>query len=481
MSALGVAGFAAARDDDFVAPPEADTQVLEKSGGPGRFFLPSRYLAVHRATMGFTRAEATLFDTLGHAGYVDYHLNASAIDDTYCADRLVEFETLQLTPKQGLSFDAWTFLTEPIAAYMTRHIYSKRQLQEVMVEFWTDHFNTFLWKAWRVFPSFHRDVIRRHALGNWRQMLFAVARHPAMLEYLDNTSNFWGRQNENFARELLELHTLSIEGGYPEADVFDVGRCFTGWTVNWNESSNTYGTFRYDNAGHDPYRKYLLGREIPAGGGIRDGETVLNILAFHPRTLNHLARKLCTKFVCYDPPQALVDQVAESLRTSNGDIKTVLRLILSPATLATFAKPKFKRPYHFVVSSVRGLNGFVGNMYDFWWEMINRTDQVPFYWPAPNGYPDRADAWMGSLQPRWYAAMHMPMNWLWSTRVDVFNGLRDRTPVGVVAHINRTLFGSALPDARRRQLRLFMSERPTNQEIRETIGLAMASPEFQYH
>jgi uncharacterized protein (DUF1800 family) len=228
-------------------------------------------------------------------------------------------------------------------AKLLRAVYSRRQLYEVMVDFWSNHFNVFAAKdadRWLV-TAYDRDTIRPHALGRFRDLLLATAQSPAMLFYLDNWLSVAERAtpkrsssdatlrrgiNENYARELMELHTLGVDGGYTQRDVGEVARCFTGWTIR-----RTYQQpeFVFESRVHDRGKKLVLGTRIPAGGGIEDGLKIIDLLSRHPSTARFIATKLARRFVNDDPPPSLVDRVGEVFRDSDGDIKETLRAVVN--------------------------------------------------------------------------------------------------------------------------------------------------------
>lgn len=255
---------------------------------------------------------------------------------------------------------------ELISDKLLRATESKKQLQEVLVDFWSNHFNEDVKKgpvaALKV-PD-ERFVIRPNLNGSFRTLLGATAKSPAMLWYLDNAMSTVekpqmegkrkGGINENYARELMELHTLGVDGGYTQQDVQEVARCLTGWGLN-----RATGEFRFNPREHDNGPKRVLGVEIPAGGGIKDGEQVLDILAAHPSTAKFLAKKLCMRFVSDEPPASLLNKVAAAFTASQGDLTATYRaLFLAPEFLAQGAyRAKIKSPLEFVVSSVRALGG----------------------------------------------------------------------------------------------------------------------------
>lgn len=317
-------------------------------------------------------------------------------------------------------------------AKLLRAIYSERQLQEVLVDFWFNHFNVFAGKgATRNYlGAYEREAIRPHVLGNFRDLLEATAKHPAMLFYLDNWQNTnasspesqmtripagprmtqmtqLGRRqpapagqpqrsrgiNENYARELMELHTLGVDGGYTQDDVVNVARALTGWTMRPREGSDTL----FVRALHDDAAKIVLGHTLKAGGGQDDIERVLDILAAHPATARHIATKLAIRFVSDTPPAALVDRAAARFTATNGDLREVLRsIITSPEFLAPDAVAiKVKTPLNFVVSALRATGAEVGSALPLAREL--RDMGMPLYFcQPPTGYDDTAATWVSA-------------------------------------------------------------------------------------
>lgn len=274
---------------------------------------------------------------------------------------LSDFQAAGLQP--GVSTQVAAQLIED---KLVRAVESKRQLQETLVDFWSNHFNVDMRKnADRVLKvSDDRETIRPHLFGSFRELLGADAHSPAMLIYLDNarsTLEVVGRNgkkrgglNENYGRELMELHTLGVDGGYTQTDVTEVARCFTGWSLTPDNLS-----FVFRPRAHDNGEKTVLGHRIAAGGGERDGEEVLDILAASPATAHHISLQLCQRFVADEPPAELVDRVAATFQKTNGDLPSVYRAIfLSPEFLSKGAyRAKIKSPFELVVSAVRALGG----------------------------------------------------------------------------------------------------------------------------
>jgi uncharacterized protein (DUF1800 family) len=306
-------------------------------------------------------------------------------------------------------------VAELVEAKLQRAVYSPRQLEEVLADFWLNHFNVFSGKntVGVLLTSYERDAIRPHVLGRFRDMLLATARHPAMLLYLDNFMSrsapenapaFGGGVvvgpgpnqglNENYGRELLELHTLGVDGGYTQADVINVARAFTGWTVF---DPQRYGEFQYNPQMHDRGEKVVLGQTFPRGGGEEEGVKIIDLLAAHPSTARFISRKLAQRFVADDPPQALVARMAATFTRTGGDLRAVMEtLLFSREFMSEGAwQAKMKTPFELVASTLRALDADVldttalaQQLSDMGQPLYGRVD--------PAGYPTTADAWSGS-------------------------------------------------------------------------------------
>jgi len=339
-----------------------------------------------------------------------------------------------------------------------RAIYSERQLQQVMDDFWFNHFNVYAGKGevkWYL-TSYERDVIAPHAFGKFRDLVTATAKSPAMLFYLDNFLSVdpnaaqrlaqeramrqqmrhpYGHPprpvpqlgqnkkqdrglNENYGRELMELHTLGVDGGYTQKDVTEVARCFTGWTI---EKPREMAQFKFDDKMHDPYPKMVLGKKIHAGG-MKDGEEVIELLSKNPNTAKFVSTKLARRFVSDTPPPALVDRMAKSFLKSDGDIHEVMRaMIYSPEFWSRDAyRAKVKTPYELVVSSVRALGTDVDTpMPLVGW--VGRIGEPLYQCQPPTGYADKADAWVntGALLNRLNFSLALAGNKVRGSRSDV--------------------------------------------------------------
>ena len=323
---------------------------------------------------------------------------------------------------------------------LLRAIYSERQLQEVLTDFWFNHFNVDARKGRDRFllTTYEREAIRPHVLGKFRDLLEATAKSPAMLFYLDNWMSAapdalrpgaraalrpGNRQrqglNENYGRELMELHTLGVDGGYTQQDVTDVARAFTGWTIG---NPRQGGGYTFDRRRHDGGEKLVLGHRIAAGGGESDGEQVLDILAAHPSTSRFIATKLARRFVSDTPPEALVDRAAARFRATDGDIREVMRTILSsPEFFAPAAyRAKIKSPFEFIVSAMRTTAAEVQDATP----LVRALQQLgmPLYaCQPPTGYKDTAEAWVntGALVNRMNIALALSSNRMRGVAIDL--------------------------------------------------------------
>ena len=291
-------------------------------------------------------------------------------------------------------------------AKLERAVYSNRQLEEVLTDFWYNHFNVFLGKGadHYLVTAYERDAIRPHVLGRFEDLLRATAQSPAMLFYLDNWESTGAQSpagklrqrglNENYGRELLELHTLGVDGGYTQKDVTEVARCFTGWSIRQPQRA---AEFEFRPRMHDNGEKVVLGMRIAAGGGIEDGYQVLHLLAHHPATAQFISRQLAIRFVADDPPAALVDRMAATFLKKDGDLRAVMKTMFdSPEFWSRGAyRSKMKSPLEMVASAVRTLNADV----DFTFGLNQQLTQLgePLYRKAePTGYSNSSQEWLNS-------------------------------------------------------------------------------------
>jgi len=329
-------------------------------------------------------------------------------------------------PQQVVAYDL-------LESKLLRAIESKRQLAEELDDFWFNHFNVFYDKGSDRFsiPDYERTAIRPNVLGKFRDLLEATAKSPAMLFYLDNFQSVRpdidaqnkNRKvkrglNENYGRELMELHTLGVNGGYTQHDVTEVARCFTGWTL---EEPRRGGGFFYNDKLHDKGEKIVLGQVIPAGGRIEDGEKVLDILATHPSTAHFVSKELAQRFVADDPPEALVQRMAATFLKTGGDIREVMRTMLASKEFWSEGayRAKVKTPFEMVVSSVRALDANVTDAF----ALANQVGALgePLYRKQePTGYSNLNAEWVNSaaLLARMNFAMQLAQNRIPGVKID---------------------------------------------------------------
>ncbi|MEW5985577.1 MAG: DUF1800 domain-containing protein [Chloroflexota bacterium] len=424
---------------------------------------------------------------MGLEAYLDEQLNPEGIEDTAAELLIRNLNAYHQDVGHLVTQEPVDVALELGAATLYRAVYSHRQLYEAMVEFWSDHFNIYLRKApFMVFLKVldDREAIRPHALGKFRDLLNASAHSPAMLVYLDNVRNVKGEPNENYARELMELHTLGVQGGYTQQDVQEVARALTGWGVG--RRGRDEGQFRFDPDHHDTGAKQVLGHNLAAGRGEEDVLDVLEILVTHPGTARFIATKLVRRFVADEPPAALVERVAQVYTETDGDVKAMLRVIFLSEEFAS-APPKLKRPYSYVVSALRALNAEVGQLRPFvhWLEALG---QLPFHWPPPNGYPDVSAAWANNLLPRWNFALALLTGELRGAAVpfdELLAAGRVNTPADALDLLAGLTLGRSLDEEAQALFSGYvgdgrLADPRTQRRLREAAALLLASPAFQW-
>lgn len=436
---------------------------------------------VRRVTNGITPEELARARSLGFRGYLDYHLNPAAIPDTAVENFVAQ--QYPLVPRAGIDLyllDVNTVRNQLRESTLYRGAFSNRQLYERMVNFWSDHFNIYYSKVNYLKLIDEREVIRQHALGKFPDMLRASAHSPAMLEYLDNTRSRGLNVNQNYARELMELHTMGADGGYTQTDVEEVTRCFTGWTIAGR------GEFRFDPTGHDFTAKTVLGTTIPAQSptagalGIRDGETVLQLLLAHPSTARFISRKMIRWLLRYDPPADLVTRVAATFTRTGGDIPSMIRDILTPANLLA-APAKYRQPYQFVLASLRATRPTVQSVAAIAGGQLSNLSQPLFQWEDPDGYPDNVDWWAGLVLQRWNFAGYLTTRTAGVLTVDVAPLMTVATPTAITDSINQRVYGGSASLALKQLLTEYLSAAPiTTTRVREALSLALSSNEFQW-
>lgn len=400
------------------------------------------------------------YDALGldNETIVNTYLNAGQVlrmmqkKGTLSRDSMAKLEkadyrkdVLKLMQEKGLKLPQ-ELNRQLVAQKLIRAAYSENQLQELMTDFWFNHFNVSVTKGQSqpFVLTYERDAIRPHTLGKFESLLKSTAQHPAMLYYLDNASSGSDNNemnqrikkmvpansklkkaaglNENYAREVMELHTLGVDGGYVQADVTEVARALTGWTVRpmmkdgyggrlsklqqsrlGKNMATTEGDFLFLAVRHDQKEKTVLGKKYPSNGGLKEGLEVLHQLATHPSTATFICKKIATRFVCDTPSVKLVAAMADVFTQSGGDIKQTMIAMLNSREFwkREVLRSKIKSPFELVVSAIRATNADLrnANQLNDW---CTRMGQKTYSYAAPTGFPDKASFWVntGSLLNR---------------------------------------------------------------------------------
>jgi len=426
---------------------------------------------LNRAAFGPRPGQVAEVESIGIDAWLDQQLQADQAESPMLAVQLSRLDVWQEDPEDLVDLTQSELIRQLNQADLLHATYSQNQVLRRMVDLWQDHFNIYALKgrgANRI-GRVDYEVLAKDALTTFPQLLKAVAHSPAMLAYLDNQLNVKGTANENYARELMELHTLGVHGGYTQKDVEEVARCLTGWTFE-RRFLHRKGTFRFDPDLHDDGQKIVLGHVIPAGGGESDGETVLNILAAHPATASFIAGKFCRYFLG-DMDHPMRPQLAAVYQKTGGDIKSMLRPLFTSNALLN-GPSIAKRPFDFVVGALRvtaARSDCGGPVQDH----LRDMGQPLYEWPMPDGYPDRAAAWTGSLLARWNFAAALAAGGVSGTSIDL-NELKERSrqPTLLAAYTDVFL-------ARNRPA-------PDDDRLKQVAGdqarmaaLVLSSPEFQ--
>jgi len=482
------------------------------------------------------RLAAAKFETLGKdlkTLWAEHVLKANELRDKSLAEQK-SFDAAMSTaaavavssgaktgPQRPAAFDDNKLRLQPVreleAATWLRAVYSRRQLGEVLADFWRDHFNVYAWdqQIAPVYVPFDRDAIRRHSLGNFREMLEATSKSPAMLFYLDNALSQSANPNENYARELFELHTLGAENylgtkdrrevpgfaegapvGYVDGDVYEAARALTGWRVANGHGVDDTGEFLYFDGWHDRFQKIVLGRPIQElQPPMKDGRVVLDLLADHAGTARYVARKLCRRLVGDEPSGALVAAAAKVFhaeRRRPDQLRRVVRTIALSDEFRTTWGRKMRRPFEVVVAMLRATGAEFAPS-DAFLGAQGRAGQRLFQWRTPDGYPDDHTRWGGTSPTleRWRAANTILSNGWDGVRADVFaqTPSKVRTPREVARWWCARVLGRPAPRATTDAIAGFLaqgrnpgsplSDAMLKERLVPAVALALMSPEFQ--
>lgn len=551
-----LAACAPGEETPTVAPfePTGQNPVIEPEAQTPLPPAPMAILALSRLTFGARPGDVEAFNALGAtdderlSNFVAQQLNPDSIDDSDFENRYAGagFETLHKTHEQLYAdhiannpYDSnddiyWDWYSKPAYeladATLLRAVYSKKQLVELLADFWHNHFNVYFWQDDGVplLVSYNRDVLRKHMLGNFRQMLEAVAKHPSMLYYLNQNNSNDAGPNENFARELFELHTLGAENylgvrdpnsvekdangiavGYVDNDVYEAARCLTGWRVDddlgdWEDGVEKTGNFLYYKPWHDRFNKLILGQYIPADQeDLKDGHDVLDLLASHPGTARFICRKLCRRFISDAPPESIVQAAADTFlqhKDSPDQLRRVMETILLSAEFKAGWGGKVKRPLEAVVSMMRALNSeFIRPPGGINW-MLGLMGQALFERRPPDGYPDTREAWMNSMSLlyRWNFAVGLTENWMDEddTGYKIFSDVFAQTPAemrtasSLADYWIQRILNRSLPESGRNAVVAVMAQEYAPDEtlsedharyaLPAMIETILMSPEFQW-
>jgi uncharacterized protein (DUF1800 family) len=430
--------------------------------------------------------------------YIDDQLEAPP--DPELDARLRAFPTLGYSIGQVLTVynqdqrNITRILDDLYGARIVRAVHGRNQLEEVLVDFWFNHFNVYIQDGFARYATaaYERDAIRPHVLGRFRDLLGATAQHPAMVYYLDNylstvsrvdprTGRLIQGLNENYGRELMELHTVGVAAGYTQDHVFDAARCFTGWGLDQRA-----GSFVYRAQNHDPGAKSVFGLSLPAGGQKEDGDRLLDYLAQHPATAQHISWQLVQRFVSDDPPARLVDRCAAAFLDSGGDLARVMNTILGSAEFwaEAFGGGKPRTPFEFVAGALRAVGAEVTTGRGAFGALVNMG--MPLYQCLPpTGYSNRGSDWLNpsSHLQRMNFALDLTVGAVAGVSVDVRNLVRryggnPDDPASVATMMTNEVLGRSLSASTRQAVGRLVPGGSVNVAAR-AVGLILAGPELQ--
>ncbi len=471
---------------------QSSTQALPPGSGlPAGPPAPRDTIAwlLSRATFGFTPEDAAEVAARGHDGWVDWQLNASSISDAALEQQLLQWPWLNVTPHEALadpSLDPFELARDYKGVRLVRAVHSRRQLFERVVEFWADHFNVFMGRFTRIYED--QDVWRAYALGSFRDLLGAVTRSSSMLAFLDNDDNIAGAGHENLAREILELHTLGVDGPYTENDVREFARCLTGWNYVSDAANPAFGQFVFEAGNHDTGPKSVLGFSFSGATGVNEVETILDYLANHPATIRFVTRRLAQWLIGDDVPEDAVTAGAVTWHQTSGNMKEVVRTLLSKEVtlpLVVAGTTKFRRPFEWICAVLRSTGVAVPNPAAAH-ALMQRLGQAPFEWPAPDGYPDERSRWVGLVQPRWAIAAEFTRastsDWA-HTQGSLLSLVAGVPRAGWAQRLNRVLTGHRLSPFDVASIQAHIQSLPAQASdsvvFAEALELAFSCPSFQ--
>jgi len=510
-NALCSAGLLLLISSSFALSGKLAIQKIKPSANPPHYVAFSRRLppdkqfqhALDRLTFGPRPGDLEHVRALGLKTWLDLQLHPDQLtENPTLQERLAPLASVQMSVSQTVSVRPLSVIAGDLSEVkLIRAIYSNHQLLELLDDFWFNHFNVFFGKGVDRFtlPAYERDAIRRHVLGKFYDLLLATAESPTMLFYLDNWQSagpgFAARHpnqknrrglNENYGRELLELHTLGVNGGYTQKDVIEVARCFTGWTIT---APRQGGAFQYNDKMHDKGKKIVLGHVIPPGGGMGDGIEVLNILAHHPSTAHFISLKLAQCFVADDPPPSLVNRMTQTFLKTGGDLGAVMQTMFSSGEFWSEGayRAKIKTPFEMVVSAVRAANANVTSA-SLLSDELQKLGEPLYRKIEPTGYSLQNADWVSSagLLERMNYAVALAHNRIPGVQVDIANwqALPQPDPMNLAHSLLQQDPTAQTQAAIEKALasmdpRSQVAQNPPNAVPSLIAGLTLGSPEFQ--
>ena len=440
---------------------------------------------LRRLTFGPTPEMLDKVRSMGLNAFIEEQLSPESIPDPEIDALLQPFRTLNMTVAQRLELNENSrSARELIDATLLRQQHSQRQVFEMMVDFWGNHFNIYIGKFLCKVLKTDDDlkVIRPNALGKFRDLLYASAKSPAMLVYLDQADSLGESPNENYARELMELHTVGVDSGYSHHDVAELARVLTGWTVSRpNNQKIGPGIYYFNPDIHDYGEKHVLGTMISPTGE-SEGMLILDMLASHNSTAHFISQKLARRFISDFPDPAFVDSLSQVFIETDGDIRQLLRAIVNSEAFKSSAGMKFKKPLDFFISALRVTDTKITENSRKLYEQLQLLGQLPFSWLMPDGYPDVEEYWAttSGMLDRWNFGFMLVSNVIRGAAVNLPVLTRDAaSPEDVVDVLSIRFLGSRMPDDARSILVDLASSNSLDVIIPSVAGLILGSPHFQ--
>jgi uncharacterized protein (DUF1800 family) len=432
---------------------------------------------LRRISYGPTQSDLNEIESLGYDAYLDRQINYSSIDDSACESLIqtaVPNASMTLNQINQLSQgNSYIGSEAAVAAMIIRSVKSKRQLYQRMVEFYQDHFHVMSGTHFGVWLHYQREVIWANAMGSFKDILKASANHGLMMLYLDNRLSTANNLNVNYAREIMELHTLGVNGGYTEEDIYQLADILTGWAVEQDNTNLNYGEFRYNDSVHAQGTRTVMGQTF-AQQGKAQGDAVIDWLASHPSTIKFMADKLCMWFLGRPASPQILVQISAVWGT-DGNIPAVLRVILDSANIAQI-QPIFKRPFHLIVGALRQSES---NLTSAYWvrEYLKESGHSIGSWVQPDGFPNGFSYWSGGMVKRFKLMTHFAKGRMQNAPTIDVSGMDAMSDGERMAFINNAFFLGELPVSDQIWIRRYMKG---NKNHKQAIAIALCSPSYQW-